>query len=363
MKHQSSTKIRSQRAFTLIEVLMVVATIGVLAGSALYFISGAVEASREKKLQKDVVTLNAALKTFQANGGSIDSATTSAEIIELLKTNVSEAQKDQLVGIGGSMIDPRIVAVDQTTEEAATTDARVLWDATEGRFVIAYAGAAGIKRFKLDESKSADPEIYADRELTLEYATKGQDKWVWEYADHGTAGQAGPGNVPVGGNGTPGTPTYTPPSPLQLDPPEVSIPGGLIPLMDFEGLEITLNDPNPSGVSQLFYSVVPGVWERYAGPISVEPGTNLETQSVSLDPDNWTDSDQTTDDYRTDPVKLEIEADFFRSTFDYVSLGGALETGSPSPTLAAPGEVTLTNAGDIPERFQNDAVFEIVWTS
>ena len=150
---------------------------------------------------------------------------------------------------------------------------------------------------------------------------------------------------------------------MQLDPPLVSVPGDRYPLGDYESLQVALTNPNPQGTSEVFYSVVSGVWERYLGPFTIEPGMNLETQSASVDPDNWTDSTTTTDQYSTTPLPLDISIAFTSPTYDYISLGGALEAGDyPPPTLSKPGMVTLLNADAIPAQFLNSGIFNIQWT-
>ena len=350
-------------AFTMIEVLAAVALIAVLAGGALFMISNSVEAAKERKLAKDVVTLNAALSTFLANGGSLDGASSEAEVIERIKTRAEDDQADQLVGLRSGLLDPRITPVVQSDTEASSSKPRVYFHKSKQRFVLAHSGPIGVKEFVLDEQRADDPEVEHERKITVAYSKKGQDKWVWEYGDHATAANSGPSNLPPGG-GNPTLPgPFVDPTAVQLDPPEVSVPGDNYPLTDYEGLEVTLTNPNPPGVSEMFYSVIPGVWERYGGPIPIAPGVNLEAQATTIDPDAWSNSETTLDEYRTGPVQLDIAAAFSQSDYDYVSLGGSLVPGSyPPPPTAAPGEVTLENEAEIPDRFENSSTFEIRWT-
>lgn len=349
--------------FSLVEVLIAIAAIAVLAGGALMLISGSIKAAKERKLEADVVTINAALATFLANGGDLKDANTAAEIVERIKTRAEADQADQLVGIRGGLLDPRITPVEQESSEAASTDARACWDPGKKRFVLKYNGVVGIKEFVLDESRADEEESEYKRKLVIEYSKKGDDKWVWEYGEHNTAGNPGPNNLAPSGTDPPLPGGFVNPDAVPLDPPIVSIPGDTYPITDYDGLEVTLFNPNPPGVAEMYYSVVPGVWERYLGPIPVEPGTILETQAVTIDPDAWSDSETTLDEYLAEPLQLEIAAMFAAASYDYVSLGGAIEPGSyPDPELAPPGDVTLENAALIPNQFLNIGAFEIRWT-
>jgi len=349
--------------FTLIETLMVVAVIAIFAGGAIVMINSAQQSAKQAKLNKDVTTINAAISTFVANGGDLTGVATADDVLLRIKSRAKDDQEDQLVGVRAGFLDPRIKPVGQSAAQGASSAPRAVWDATKKRFIVKTSGAAGIREFVIDETQADKEDPEYERKLVLEYSKKGNDKWVWEYADHNTAGNSGPGNLPPAG-GTPTTPgPFGNPTALQLDPPIVSPPGGNYAMVDYDGLQATVSNPNPVGVSELFYSVVPGVWERYTGPIPIDPGTDLETQAVTIDPDDWSDSVTTLDEYRTNPEKLDIDAQFAQSRYNYESLGGSPMTPpSTSPTLADPGDVTLVNSADIPTRFQNDTVFEIRWT-
>ncbi len=140
-------------------------------------------------------------------------------------------------------------------------------------------------------------------------------------------------------------------------------PAGCPPLVNYDALDVHLTDPNPPGASEIWYSLNQGVWERYSTPIVVDPGSILDTQAVSVDPARWIDSDIASDEYLSAPVNLELAVWFDRPSFDYVALGGALEPGSyPSPALAPPGSLTLSNSGSIPNRYLNSGTFNVYWT-
>ncbi|MFT5853202.1 MAG: prepilin-type N-terminal cleavage/methylation domain-containing protein, partial [Verrucomicrobiales bacterium] len=56
-------------AFSLTEVLMAVAVIGILTTAAISLITGTSKATQDRKLVQDVAVINAAVSTFIANGG------------------------------------------------------------------------------------------------------------------------------------------------------------------------------------------------------------------------------------------------------------------------------------------------------
>lgn len=349
--------------FSLVEVLISVAAIAALAGGALLMISGSIKSAREQKLATDVVTINAALVTFIANGGDLSDANTAAEVIERIKTRAEEDQIDQMVGLRSGFLDPRVTVVDQDATEAESTAARAYWNPNKKRFVVKYNGAVGIKEFVLDESKADALETEHQRKTTVKFSNRDDDTWVWEYAEHGMAVAPGPMDLTPVGTVVTGLGLPVVESAVPLNPPTVSVPGDTYPIADYDGLEVTLEDPNPAGVSELFYSVVPGVWEKYVDPIPIDPGTDLETQAVSIDSDRWSDSETTLDPYRTTPVKLEIALANANSSYDYVTLGGALEPGDyATPGLVQPAAVSFLNASVIPSQYVNSGVFNVYWT-
>ncbi|MFT5412309.1 MAG: prepilin-type N-terminal cleavage/methylation domain-containing protein [Verrucomicrobiales bacterium] len=353
----------SQRAFTLVEILMVVACIGILVGLSVQIISGMISSTKEKKLGHDVRVLNSAVATFVANGGDLEGAKSASEVFVRLRSSTSSDQADRLVGVRSGFFDLRMIPVMQTSDEAVALKSRVLWDVTKSRFAIYYQGKPGIKEFLIDDSKSSMDPPERERKLVIAYSKKGDAKWVWDYNDAPT----------VTGNkrsievlDSKGAVIPLPPSaphPLQLTPPNVSVPPDTYPLMDYEDLNLTLRNPNPAGVSEMFYSIREGIWLRYQAPFPIDPGAVLMTQAVSNDPASWHDSAVSTGNYKTELVQLITSLVFPKQNYNYVSLGGATEPGSyPPPVRVHPGRVELTNGSSLPVQFQNSKVFEVAWT-
>ncbi|MFT4546701.1 MAG: prepilin-type N-terminal cleavage/methylation domain-containing protein [Verrucomicrobiales bacterium] len=344
-------------AFSLTEVLMAVAVIGILTTAAISLITGTSKATQDRKLVQDVAVINAAVSTFIANGGTLEGADTAADVLERVKSRVEDDQSDQLVGVRAGLLDPRIATVDLPLSEEKSDSPRAIWDASRKRFIIRFNGASGIKKFVLDESRAADDtEHEHERNLTVAYSKKGDSKWIWDFRNF-HAESSGPdkliGQSPSGFS-----------DPLELDPPTLSLPGDIYALTDYEGMTVTLSNPNPQGSSTLRYSIIPGIWENYTDPIPLTPGSKLETQSITLNPISWVDSSMKMDRYSTTPVKLKIDVEFTNTIYNYVTLGGALEPGSYPPQVhVSPGISTLVNGNSIPDVFINSNVFEIRWSS
>ena len=121
--------------------------------------------------------------------------------------------------------------------------------------------------------------------------------WVWDYAD--TALPAGAGVPDLGSDGgtLDGYTPLDPPTAAQLAAPTFSKEPGVYNYFDFD-LEVELINPNPAGVSNLYYSVDGAQWKVYAGSaIFVEPGQTLSAYAVSMDPDLFENSAHSTAEY------------------------------------------------------------------
>ena len=345
----------SDSAYTIIEVLLTSLCVGVLVATAVLIVSGMSRATKDQKLTHDVRTLNAAVAFFIANGGDLEGADTPGEVIARLGTSASAHQADQLVGVRSSVLDHRVTPLMQTPAEGATTEARVLWDVTKKRFVIRYGGHTGVKKFVFDESK---PPIQAerDRDLVIAYSKKGKAKWIWDFNDSPTTAKS------IRGIDTQDNPPPPIRSALDLKPPIVSVPPGNYPLTDYEGFKLSLRDPNPQGTGEMMYSINGQPWVSYRRPFPIDPGDELRTQTVSLDPKNWRNSPIEEGDYATTPVQLVTSLSFPSQRYTYVTLGGTLEPGSyAAPPQALPGRLELGNPASIPLQYQNSDVFGFNW--
>ncbi|MDF1812345.1 MAG: VWA domain-containing protein, partial [Verrucomicrobiales bacterium] len=127
-----------------------------------------------------------------------------------------------------------------------------------------------------------------------------ESTWVWDYGEEAAAAPpAGPTQIsanPIPVSLVPASvPTGPPDTTLPLQPPYFSPPGGNYPITDFD-LAVTISDNNPSGRSELVYSLNYGDWTPYTGPVVVPPNSNLRAQATPL-MDEWVSSSITSATY------------------------------------------------------------------
>ncbi|MCB1079794.1 MAG: type II secretion system protein, partial [Verrucomicrobiae bacterium] len=195
---------RSIRAFSLVEVLAAVATIGVVATIAYVAVGDISKSSREQKLASDADTLNRALQVYLANGGSVGEASSPAEVISRLKSATGEDTAFRLPGLTSQLVDPRLSVRMQSGKEIQSTDLRVVWNADTQEFEVGRSGQGGVKEFILDDTVAENAPTTAERTATMLYS-KDSD-WIWDYQDRNPpSASAGPTVVSV-------TPEVTSPS-------------------------------------------------------------------------------------------------------------------------------------------------------
>ena len=82
------------RGFTLVEILITVGVIASLAGLAYVGLHANINAvSQRAKLPQDVATMNRAVETYLASGGSLDGVTSPAAVLAKLKTQAVDRNK------------------------------------------------------------------------------------------------------------------------------------------------------------------------------------------------------------------------------------------------------------------------------
>jgi prepilin-type N-terminal cleavage/methylation domain-containing protein len=349
------------KGFSLVELVVAVAVIGLLAAMGFSVFSRYKAPIAEVKLGKDVATLNSAVKVYLASGGSLDSVTDLEAVLAKLKTRIASSQIETVSGPKGAFIDRRAKAVMQTTAEAATSEPRLVWVPAQLRFSVATSGTGGAKEIALDDAITGAP-TEETRDVKLKLAT--EDKWIWDYTDATLPSRPSYSEVPVA--------TIIPTSPTTsggaksgiLIAPSFSILGGTYPLSNYD-LTLTLSDTNPSGLAYVMYSLDGGTnWEIYSsGALPITPGSTVSAYCAATDPDEWIDSSLITETYLTTPVELDLDFTVPSLAVNYAEVGGSMIPGSsPSPAPSAPGAVTLANASQVPASYQNDSVFTVHWT-
>jgi len=350
----------SKRAFTLIEMMI---TITALTGVFTIGYTGFSEMSssvKAQKLEKDISTINSSIKVYIAHGGEIGTLTSPQSIIDKLKTVPTADNRKQVVGLRGSMVDPRLEVVMQTVAEAETDKPRASWNSAQQRFEVVRDGDPGIEGFKMNEARILTTPIFENRNVSLKFAKNGT--WVWDYidTDNGNPGSVGLVNVGSTSSIPFGLPN-TPAAPLALNPPSFSAVGGTYPLTDYDDFAVTLSDPNPAGSSQVFYTEDGANWLLYQGEsFTLSPDDIIGAIAVTLDPDSWADSPIQTNTYSAQPVQLAIDLAIPKNPVTYAEVGGAMVGGAAS--LVGPITITLSNFDEVPNRYQNSDTFNIVWS-
>lgn len=352
---QCNRFLASFRGFTLIELLLVVAAIAVLGGLGVVVVSNVEETSRVNKLENDVAVINSAIQVYKINGGSFEGTPTVDMVLAKLKAGPDAASAARLAGFRGRVIDLRLKAEEQTAVEGLSGQARAIWNATDHRFEIANSGAAGVKRFVLDDD-TADL-TYAAESRTVSNPLGTETAWVWDYSATEVAAPAAP-VVPVASSAS-GPAAPTAPGVQSLASPTFSPAPGLQLIFDFP-ISVTLNNPNPNGVSQLWYNTGSGEVLYTGASISVGAGNSVSARARTIDPDRWADSDPATGEWTGEPYQLVVGLTTSSDTVTYQQAGGAM----PGAPEVAPVVVTaqITNAGPIPVSLQSSDEFQVFWT-
>lgn len=296
---------QTTRGFSIVEMAITAAVVGIIASLAIIGIGQVVESSKREKLASDVATLNRGVVAFRASGGDLSSLEDPDDVLNALKQTSSK----RAPGMTGAKIDPRLVLVYQTEAEAGKSGPRVYWDGSSQSFKIAESGnSPGIKAF--DPSAEAGEKDYgtSDGNYSMVYAE--EDNWIWDYQEIAATKPAGPSEfttTTVPDDTTPpaappGGSVVSPTSKTPLSEPIFSIPSSSMPYTSFD-LSLFLSDPNPPGVSEIYYSIDYGNWLPYTGSVIVPPDANIAAQAVAIS-DAYSNSGRVDHAYEATPVTL-----------------------------------------------------------
>jgi len=244
--------------------------------------SNVICSASDRKLISDVDSLNRSVIAHIATGADLSTLETAEEVLTTLKQSFSDAAR--LPGFSGSKIDERLSFSIQSDSEAKRKGKRAFWSPADQRFVLSDTGPAGIKGFTLDDNAVPKELTTTDPKTPLLYAKDGS--WIWDYKDASPSLNPGPSVIPL--DEVPDTipvppsrsGTSSPSSVTPLIVPSFSIASGSFPINTFD-LPLTLTNPNPSGSSDLYYSLDYGNWQEYSGPLTVKPGTIVAAQAIA----------------------------------------------------------------------------------
>lgn len=306
----------NRRAFSLLEVLVTVALLGVLGAVAFQSSHRFREGATSTKLDSDVAAINQSIKVYLANGGSLAGVTDPAAVLDKLKTRREAADAAAYAGLRSDMIDGRVTAVPQTTAEANSNAPRAVWNATAGRFEVARRGSGGIARFDLSVAAGKVNHGVETREAGAVDLNRG-DGWIWNYQDVAAPVLTQPRPVPLTDTAPPSPVAVAPPG--RLAAPVLSAAGGRYQYNTFPST-ITLTNPNGTGRIMVARQwTASGVqWEQYNNPVAISPDGNLLAYVQSTTAEH-SDSVSVGGTYEVETIDLQQPT--IQPSADYLDLG------------------------------------------
>ncbi len=304
-KHSSRPK-----AYTIIEVMIVVAIFGLLSATV-YNVYGKIhKVANQEKLRTEVKTLNNAISIYQGFGGKFDDITDPAAIIGKLKSVAHSDVANRIPGLSASMVDARLSLKMQTNDESKGNSERVVWNPATNQFVVASGGGPGISSFGLEANPEQIPEP-EERDFVHLYAEN--STWVWEYEEGAMPTFNVPTRVDVtsstdvddGSVPTDEVPDTTPdPNREGLQAPTIDPFPSEYSIRDYD-MPVTLGNPNRAGISKVYYSVDFGPWMEYSGsPLNISQDMNLAAQVVPKSRKDYYASAMTRGSFEALPVTL-----------------------------------------------------------
>lgn len=352
-----------QTGTSLLEILVVVAVLGIIAGIGTVVIGQAVEGSRATKAKSDVAHLNRAVEVYLTNGGSLAEISKADEVIAKLKTRLNAEQAATQVGLTGSVIDARLLPVHIEPSKRDKPGRRISWNSSLKKFELSEGTTGpGISHFIL-AAEAATAKEEAREKNSFSYAK--EDSWIWDYEETSLPPPSpGPTTIAVISNPPdslpPGSsPPYLPPSSpptggfAKLNPPEFSIPEGSYPLGNYF-LNVSLNDPNPAGAGEIYYRIAGTTdWAPYpAGTsLTIYPEDKIDAFVVSNDPVVADSSSIAASKYSSSPVTLTLSLSVDEGSVSYYDL-------TENDIFA---RALVSNLGAVPSYLQAPNLYEILF--
>jgi type II secretory pathway pseudopilin PulG len=316
----------SRRGFSLVEVLSLIAIMGVLGTIIVMMLGKQPAAVKEIKLNSDVASLNQLVAAYLADGGVLKGLSSPQAVLDKMKrSRVDLEVKRQHTGAtSGRLVDTRLRAR-MSTSVPADGSPRARWNTQKQRFEMTTTGGSAVTEFYFDESLSGTDFGYDSTRTASRVKFNGKDKgWVWGETvtapalvynspggnngtgildpfnpdeelpapppvdggggDTGGGGSGGGGDTGGGGGATP--------NPIALPRPAISPSGGTFAYSAFPStITISPNGAPGGSLSRLEYRKNGGSWEAYDGsPITVSSPDQVEARNVALDTQNYKNS-------------------------------------------------------------------------
>ncbi|MDF1739738.1 MAG: VWA domain-containing protein [Verrucomicrobiales bacterium] len=274
----------SQRAFSMLEVLIVIGVIGIIAAIAVPSVGNLSNGVKENGLVSDVATINRSIQAYLATGGDLKGISDPQVVLDKLKTRNDSSAAKISTTFSGSMIDKRLAVQYLTKQEKLDSNVpRAVWDKDKMLFKMVESGK-GISQFFLDDTLAE-----------VDYGTETRDPgtfnynknagWVWKGVEKMPETRAGITTI-----GTTDPTSSSPAAIVQsLDPPQIYPASGEYP-ESASPLNVSLYNPNPSGTWML-YSLDGGPFKTYGGPFQITADTTIVAFTEG-DPEYWTSSVQ-----------------------------------------------------------------------
>jgi prepilin-type N-terminal cleavage/methylation domain-containing protein len=182
--------------FSLVELLAVVAVVGILSSMGYVSYTGQRQAADANKLASDAAVVNRAVALYLASGGSLDGVTAPQEILDKLKADATAESAARRIGLNGTFLDARVKA---RVGNASGSQPRAVWNSGEHRFDVVTTGGSGVLEFMLDDAEATRAAgLEADARSTTKAAAT-DTAWIWDYSDPPAQTASRGGAVPAAG--------------------------------------------------------------------------------------------------------------------------------------------------------------------
>ena len=293
--------------FSLVEILVIVAVVGVLSAVAVPVIRGVPDAAKKEKLEQDVVIVNNAIDSYLASGGDPEQLT-SQNVLGALKSRVYGGMPAEMMGPQGPFLDLTVTtnATDFAWSAVFTTDPRP-------RFVVVQ-NTSGVVFGK-------GPAMAIGG--VAERPDEARPSWLWTYAEATPPPQQEAFRPLAVDSGSVSTNVAA--AAVTLAAPLVS-PGSMNGNLWNFPLSVVMTNSNPPGSSRIYYRVGTGNYSLFEDgtALSIGPDTTLTAVCVSLDPSRYYNSSAVSNSYGVTPLQLAVKVTVPASV-TYAQAGGLLQ--------------------------------------